>query len=407
MRFAKLKNHKLFRLFLTAVLIRLLLTPFFAHPDILKTYRRSFKIAFQGQSALAYFLSIVPHTIQAGILKISSLLIKPSVLDQINSAAVDIDHINLLLFVMKLPYLLAEILFWLVVKKHFKLSDTAWKWLLFNPIVIYSVYMFGRYESFVLLFMALFLVAVNKEKIIQAFSWLTTLILTRFSLVLILPTILLLKLKQLKKISLVALGTLAVSSLFFRQILISLYPKLIHIFTGSHASYLTELKLPIGFGLAVPVFWIVLVLLIFKARKIAFSQLSYSLKFGLFATLLLTSFYSTSLFHPQYFSWIIFPLTLVLNSTFWKDKNLSQLKLDKINISLLLIMGSYFLTLFFWNTETTLGLLFPVFSGFKFTYFSPDLARIVSSTGRIILSASLLYLSFNLIDRVEAKVESQ
>ncbi len=392
--------------FLWAILLRLILIPFLAHPDILKTYRRAFQIAFNQQSPTAYLLSIIPHIIEAITLKFSSVFISLDVLSQITFAAADIDHINLLLFVMKLPYLLAEILFWLVLDKQFDLSDLSWKWLLFNPVIIYSVYIFGRYESFVLLFMALFIAWANKDKIFIALGWLTSLLLTRFSLIMILPTILLLKLRQLLKIGLAAVAAVLLEALFFQDTLLALYSKLISIFTGSHASYLTQLKLPIGFGLAVPVFAIVLVGLIFRARKIAFSQLSYLLKFSLFAALFLASYYATSLFHPQYFSWIILPLTLVLNETSWHNKKLADFKLDQVNVSLILITVSYFLTIFFWNTETTLGLLFPVFSAFKFTYFSPQLAQTISTIGRIGLSTSLLYLSLNLIKRVEAKVKS-
>lgn len=422
----KLKNNKLFRLILWAILLRLLLMPFFAHPDILKTYRRSFNVVFNQQPLLSHLLAIVPHAIQAGLLRLASLFIGLDILKQINFAAADIIHINLLLFIMKLPYLIGEILFWFVLKKNFNLSATAWKWLLFNPIILYSVYVFGRYESFVLLFMALFIAAIQHQKIIAACGWLLTLLLTRFSLVLILPTLLLLKFKQLKNMILLAALVLAAGAVISWQTILDLFTRFSSVFDGSHAAYLTQNQLHLPFGITIPLFWLVLLIFTAAAFKLAVSKLSFTFKFSLFAVLILSSYYITSLFHPQYLTWFILPLTLIIDQLYWHKKaqpkkttaaplpflqsvsrplsailsavlNFFNNSARLLNYLLAALLGAYILILFYWNTDTTLALLFPVFAPLKFTYFSPNIAQTVSSIGSTIFSVSLFWFCCNLI----------
>ncbi len=393
----KVKKKQLESHFISAILLRLSLMPFFSHPDILKTYRRAFNIAFEQTSPFNYFLAIVPHSIEALTLKISSLLINQQILQQINFAATDITHINLLLYLMKLPYLLAEIVFWLVLLKSKKFSKKTWLWLLFNPILIYSIYLFGRYESFVLLFLLLFLLAAQKQKFFQTLLWLFTLIFTRFSLVLLLPGILFLKKKQLKKFLIKAIPLTLLGSLVILLFKPTLFNSFLFIFQGNHASYLFQAKLKIGL-IAIPLFIIVLSLFLIKASSIFVNQLNFADKFCLFSVLILSSYYITSIFHPQYFSWIILPLAWLLDKYVYQPKAKVTKTVDLLQIFVLI---SYILIIFYWNSETTIGLLYPIFSSFSFVGFSANLMATLSNLGKIGLAASLTWLNLQLINSIK------
>ena len=75
------------------------------------------------------------------------------------------------LFILKIPYLVCDLLTAIVLFQMFDNKVQALRcckvWL-FNPITLFAVYIFGRFESIPLLFLALSLLCIQKKRIILA-----------------------------------------------------------------------------------------------------------------------------------------------------------------------------------------------------------------------------------------------
>ena len=158
-------NRKLKRILLLGILIRLIIMPFFAyHEDIFMVHLRAFQII--GGASPFSFREPLTHAIEAFFL----LLFKPlygNSLNFLNLPPQTIPNLNRLLFLFKLPYLIFEVVFWKIFLKLIKTNQNkikaAW-FLALNPILIYSIYIFGRYESYPLFFLSLFLFNLKKPQ---------------------------------------------------------------------------------------------------------------------------------------------------------------------------------------------------------------------------------------------------
>jgi len=193
-------------LFKLGLAVRLLLMPFFAHKDLISTYRRAEQFIFHGRPLLS-LSDPLSHLIEGINLKFFSFFLGHdffhSIQQPIQQSLYELPNITVSLFIFKLPYLLAEVISWGIIFKYF-LKPTRKNILLvvFNPIILYSVYLFGRYDSFVILFLLLILRELQKKEIrlVPLIASTLLLIFSRLSLVILLPSFLFLKTKWSKKI---------------------------------------------------------------------------------------------------------------------------------------------------------------------------------------------------------------
>jgi len=88
--------------------------PFFAHEDIFSTYKRAENIAFH-QQTLFVSPDVIPHLVEAINLRVISIFIPHDVIHQIHGDFRQITEVNTLLFFFKLPYLIAECIFWYIL----------------------------------------------------------------------------------------------------------------------------------------------------------------------------------------------------------------------------------------------------------------------------------------------------
>ncbi|MDD3888170.1 MAG: hypothetical protein PHN19_05425 [Patescibacteria group bacterium] len=383
---------------LAAIALRLAVMPFFAHEDIFSTYRRSLQI-ITGEVNLFSFTSFVPHAIQAIWLWLISLFTGTEYLLTITSHITQINHINILLFLFKLPYLAAEILFWYLFFSAFPSKNKLRKLILFNPILIYSVYMFGRYESFVLvLFTAVFIFLRRKQLTAATFS-LITLLVTRASLFLIVPSLLLLQIRLKTKIVLATIISMGVG-VFALLLPSNVVQGFIHwALYGQHASYLWEAQLQVA-GITVYLFPMTAIILLGylwyllrRARVQIKNPPSHDVVFALGSVVILFCYYALSVFHPQYLVWAL-PAWFVL-AQYYKSPQLVRLGWA---FSLL-----FSLILPFWEGKATIGLLVPVVSFTWFIELSSQFWISIATTGKHLFSATLFVSLLQLLKEVRLK----
>ncbi len=178
-----LTSENFIRLVLVAVLLRIVLMPFFGHVDTLSEARRIF---YWDQSGI-YFDDISRNvTLQFQLLfyKVFSVFIPNeeslfALEDMSNSTANPIEYFEFVssdvifrvLFIIKLPFFVADLVtawcvFRLCGSDHGARKATL-LWL-FNPLMLFAVYIFGRFESIPVMFCALSLLAMQRDRIIWA-----------------------------------------------------------------------------------------------------------------------------------------------------------------------------------------------------------------------------------------------
>ncbi|MDB4511945.1 hypothetical protein N9060_00640 [Arenicella sp.] len=175
--------HTFFRLVILAVIVRISLMPFFAHVDVLSEARRIYFWDVNG----IYFDDIsrnVTALFQLLFFKITSIFInnKEALFahaDMQNSTASVIDYFQFVsqenifraLFLLKLPYLVADMITAWAIYVYCDRSPSAryavlfW---LFNPISIFAFYIYGRFEAIPIMFCILSLLALKRHNLLLA-----------------------------------------------------------------------------------------------------------------------------------------------------------------------------------------------------------------------------------------------
>lgn len=379
-----ISSRKLILIILSGILVRLLLMPFFAHQDLFSTYRRAEQIAF-GSGSLLKTTDPLAHFIEATWLRLVAIATGSEFFSAVHQDLPDIEQINSFSFIFKTPYLLAELAFWILVARFFNLSTKRWLFLVFNPIILYSLYMFGRYESFVMVLTTVMLVLLQKNKLADALTVLGALIFSRFSMFLILPGVLMLKIKAKFKwilaISLVMAFALFVVLNNYQAG--GLWNWLLY---GQHTGYLTATRLDLPFGVYLPLFPVAVIgaLMILKRRFSRTPELNNAERFAYTALIILLLYYSLAFFHPHYFLWLM-PFWLYLSpninrKVFW--------------LVSLLSIPLYFLFTLHWRGATTLQLFVPIADFFGYFEFSGEsqanLLYKIAAAAKLALSALLL-----------------
>jgi hypothetical protein len=170
-------------LLLAGLLVRLLIMPFFCHVDFLSEMRRVHETILAGYyypgkaRLVVYFVEMAFMQLFLPFLPDAQTMF--FVADGASSTAgltsyslfVSSPCIFRTLFLLKIPYLLfdmgtAIVLFIMFKEKKQQLAAVAcW---LFNPVTLYTFYIFGRYESIAIFFMAMSILMVSRNRLILA-----------------------------------------------------------------------------------------------------------------------------------------------------------------------------------------------------------------------------------------------
>ncbi|MGD9976119.1 MAG: hypothetical protein AB7S77_23935 [Desulfatirhabdiaceae bacterium] len=173
------RHSRFLQIMAAGLLLRLLVMPFFAHVDFLSEYARVYKSIIYG-NPFAYSSRMVLSLIEIAWMTICLPLFPDGgsgflFSDPARSTAGLSDYflfvsdpgIYRTLFLLKIPYLIfdmgtAAIIFHMMDGKA--RQWTALKLWLFNPVTLYAFYLFGRYESIPLFFIALTLLMLARQK---------------------------------------------------------------------------------------------------------------------------------------------------------------------------------------------------------------------------------------------------
>lgn len=164
---------------LIGLLIRVVVMPFSSHNDFLSEHIRVFQI-ISGKNLFPGIFQFLSHYIDAFFMKIflpfipdveNVFALPPSgfttveISDFLNF--VSAEHIWRTIFILKIPYLIFDYWSLFLILKIMKDKDSAarvFKFWMVNPVIIYSVYIFGRFETYPIFFLILFFYLVEKGK---------------------------------------------------------------------------------------------------------------------------------------------------------------------------------------------------------------------------------------------------
>lgn len=252
---------------------------------------------------------------------------------------------NLQLLLLKLPYLIPDLLIGFIFIKMFRLKDQqnlAFALWMFNPINLYATYMMGQFDIIPTFFivLSLFLISKNKQDL-AALALGGGIAFKIFPIFLIIPLVYLGKTFS-AKIKLLIFTLLPyflsiipyISSSNFRSTA----------FFASQSDKSLYAVLPVSGGEAIlffPAFLIFFYLII--QNKVREFDLW---RFYLIPLLL---FFIFTHYHPQWLIWLT-PF-LIMDLTLDRFKNI---------LPILLILGSWLLSLFFFDPSLTIGLFAPI-----------------------------------------------
>ena len=301
---------------LIGLIIRFALMPFTTHSDLISIYGRASYIIEHGDfSGMLPLLSHFFHVVFLIIIK-PFMTYSPEIWqwasgglgvnDQIWMNFISDPGIYRTLFLLKAPYLLFDLASAVVLLHLFKDKKKglrAFKFWMINPVAIFAVYIFGRFEIIPVFFILLSLYYAKKEKNILAALMLGISIATKFySLLLLLPFVFVVGDKVSERLKLLFLGLVP---LMVMQIPIMLGggPGEVGGLAGSSfVDYLLAMRFKLPYVHDTVFIFIVgytLVLLyIYYNPKFSFA----SLWKYMFVVLLLL--FATSFFHPHYFMWL-------------------------------------------------------------------------------------------------------
>lgn len=358
--------------------IRLLVMPFFAHPDLLLTYGRSWQIAFSG-AGLFQFSQPIPHILQAFWLQFWSiftgsqffqpLIVTRPVTYPNYAMMTDFVTLNsapqLNLFLFKLLYLLIDLAVvyllwrWFVQPLMQKASSAAKGKLLLalywlNPLLIFAVYIFGRYEVIPALFLLLTIWLIKENKLLLSAVSLGLLIVARSSFVILIPIFLILYGKRWWEKAL--MGIITVIPYGITQLLRPAgfsVQSATAVANSSHAEYLTAggvliedvFQLKLSFFVILYAVLAYIAWLVYQKAQVTWQHSA------LFFTLTLVIYFATSFYHPHYLAWIVVPLAItVVEFKLWQQ-------LKWLLLAVVLLLPPLLLT---WGRDMWMGLFIPL-----------------------------------------------
>ncbi len=314
------------RWILAGLLLRVAAMPVAYHGDLYSVYWRAHLLAYHGR--LPEHNQLLSHLIHAAVLTayrpfwpdLQDVWVHP--FDYEDSAVRFLRQpgFSLLLVLLKLPYLLFEagclvLLYRLVAGRAGEKTAIAF-WSL-NPVLLFSVYVYGRYETIPLFLVLLSLVLARGRRHVWAALVLSASMATRLYTVLLAPFyVVLLGDRWAERVKIfaalflpvgVVLGLQAISTSSGQSFLAN--AELLSFLSMPHRVFLFAAKIPILKMDSIqlwPFFMTLLILAAQFGRSRGFEALW---RYGLAAHLLL---FSLVLFHPQWFAWVIPFLALLV-----------------------------------------------------------------------------------------------
>lgn len=306
-------KHKVaFVFILFGILVRLLLMPSAVHDDMLSSTWREHLLVFQGN----FKVSDLMELLMSGYMELIKPLLTdlPSLLNRASanvstgtvsySSFVNNRHALRDLFLLKVPYLLFDlaslILIWKILKERAEKFRGIMFWAL-NPIALFAVFMWGRFETLPIFFTLLAFFYANKKNAWLSLLALSLAVSSRTGYILFLPFFLIYFGKNWKNtIMLLLIGI--IPPLLTSHILGLLGGgSLLNTLQDGFLDFTINGQISTGFtaiAINLVIFPLILYLFYSGQDKMNFKRLVNFSTIGLF------SFFAFSYFHPQYLSWI-------------------------------------------------------------------------------------------------------
>ncbi len=309
-------KRSIYKWLLIGLLIRLTFLPISFHTDLLGIYGRSSLIVYQGifwvgvgQSFVHYLHALFLWILGPLMPYLESVLpgrLGPPGWETFTRFATQ-PNIFRTLFLLKFPYLIfdlgsAFLLLAIIMDK--KKGLRAFRFWMLNPVIIFSVFIFSRFEPIAIFLILLSLYYAKKNLLTRSLFSLGVAVITRLYPLILLPFFVIILgkgIRQRLKLTfwgLLPLGVMvALSKLFSGISEIESWARL------PHLNYLTNLRFPPGVAYDVIfVFFLgYTLLLLYTYMKTDHSFID--LRNGALRLSLL--FFATSFFHPHYFMWLM------------------------------------------------------------------------------------------------------
>lgn len=390
------KKSFLWRWGLVGIIIRILIMPFAAHGDLFAEYDRASR-AFQSFSFASLGPSRIVDVLHGAYFWLMSYLAPqaPAIFKAVRFSVFASDAeltskwltivgypgIFRVLFLLKLPYLLMDIAAALVLVSLFDSwlpTRRAFLFWVFNPVLIFTSYMFGRYDIAVVLLVLLSLAAAKKGSLYVSVLLIAAATVVRISPIILLPVfVLTLSEKPAQRLRLAFVGA---TPIMLATVMgsgggsagMGLMPDARQL----HSSY--PLMMSIKLFLMDRFYFFVFFYAIALILLYLFPRVGYQGLIKGCATIMLI-FFATSFFHPHYLTWLMpFSALFVADPRFLKSQVIQ--------------FGGWFGYTFQWGGSLAGYLFAPISPAFFWALPSfYDLAQRVASAEVIVgLSRSLL-----------------
>ncbi|MBE3089131.1 MAG: hypothetical protein IMZ41_02505, partial [Actinobacteria bacterium] len=309
----------LYKYFLIGLLVRFIFLPFFFHRDLLSTYQRAAETISTGNFGLdnLQMLTNVIHSIYLFIIK----LIFPAI-NQLSSVLLEKDswiawisfnssyNVFTVLTLFKILYLIFDIACMFIILRFSFDGEPedklrVFKFWIFNPIVIFVLYIFARHDIIGVFVTLVALLLAKKDRKYWAIIVLAFGIALRFFPIMILP-LFIFYLARTKK-DYIILSLVGVSGLVAVELFCHFYfgkSVIIPLLNTQHFDFIlsTKLDLVIGSHDSIFIFVAVYIIIILSFLHIKKKSFDILLNYG---AIIYLAYVSLCYFHPQYMLWIV------------------------------------------------------------------------------------------------------
>jgi hypothetical protein len=300
--------------------------PIAYHGDLYSVYWRAHLLACHG--TLPEHNQLLSHVVHAGFLSVYRLLwpgldrvwVHPFSYEDSAVPFSSTPGFHFLLVLLKLPYLFFDVgcvalLARLVAGRAREKAAVAF-WAV-NPVLLFSVYLYGRYETIPLFFVLWSLLLAQRRRPAWAVLVLSVSVATRLYTLLLMPFYLILLADgwrdrlRLFAVMLLPLGAIlgvqALRAVSGRSFLV--HSEVLSFLSMPHRGFLFAAKIPILQMDSIQLWPFLMAILMFAAHFCRWRGYPALWRFGLAAHLVL---FSVVLFHPQWFAWTIPFLALLV-----------------------------------------------------------------------------------------------
>lgn len=284
---------------------------------------------------------------------------------------------NLHLLLLKLPYLIPELLVGYFLyrlfdfKKNKILALTLW---LFNPVTLYATYVMAQYDVIAVLFTVISLLFIKDKKLFWAALFLGIGAAFKIYPLLLLPAIVVIPNKFSDKLKILALGILPYLLVVLPYLSSQGYRTSALVAGQTLKSFFAQIPISGGESIILYPLLLIFLYLVFYYQKADLQNM-----WKRFLIILLVFFVFTH-YHPQWFVWVtpFFIIDLVYSKM-------------KHSLLIILVLISYFGLLWFFESSLTVGIFAPIFPAL---YEQPTIWKILSINVDTILLRSLLQTLF-------------